>query len=168
MTNAHTNKLIKNISLDAGDQLGGSACHSCTGAYCCKFQNSVGIASTEFDTIKHLITVEQVERAQVEVNKKSTFGGKSSYRCPFLGEDNLCEIYDERFLVCAIYSTVGDSMSCSKENKNGHVNVVNPLPLIELAALDMSTKVRMMYHATNDPSDILQEFISRYNLKETK
>jgi len=162
MANALTNKRIKDISLKPGDELGGSACHSCTGAYCCKYQHEIGIASTEFDAIRHLITVEQVERAQVEVDKKSTFNGMSAYRCPFLGEDNLCEIYEERFLVCAIYSAVGDNMDCSKENSKGHVNVVNPLPLIELAAKDVNTKVRMMYHATDDPSDILQEFISRY------
>ena len=117
--NKETNDLIKEVSLSSGDSLGGSACRTCTKSYCCEFQHEVGIAASEFDTITHLVTPQQIARAKHEIERKDKTvlaDGMSTYRCPFLSEAGKCEIYDERFMICAIYSVVGDSYQCSLDN----------------------------------------------------
>ncbi len=168
MSNKKTNDMIKEVSLKSGDQLGGSACRTCTKSFCCSFQHEVGIASSEFDTITHLVTEEQIARAKHEIERDDSIvleDGLTTYRCPFLSEAGKCEIYDERFMICAIYSVVGDSYQCSLDNKEGIVQVVNPAEVImNSAMLYPEVKARMMKHIAVDevPSDVLVEFKRRY------
>ncbi len=168
MSNKKTNDLIKEISLNSGDQLGGSACRTCTKSYCCEFQHEVGIASSEFDTIAHLVTPQQIARAKHEVEREDKIvlrDGLSTYRCPFLSETGKCEIYDERFMICAIYSVVGESHQCSLDNKEGRVMVVNPAEVVMASArLHPEVETRMRKHVDGDeiPSDVLEEFKRRY------
>ncbi len=166
--NKKTNEMLKYITLTAGDKLGGSACTSCTNSYCCEFQVEVGIAVTEFDEIEHLVTPQQIARAKVQLENEDPIivSGAKTYRCPFLSEAGRCEIYDQRFMICAMYSTVGHSDQCSLSNKDGRVNVVNPVEVIMLAInTQPEVKARMLKHGLAEdavPSDVLDEFKKRY------
>ncbi len=167
MSNKETNEMIKHVSLTAGDALGGSACRSCKEAYCCSYQVEVGITSSEFDAIAHLVTPEQIERAKIQLNNPSpiVIDGRATYRCPFLSEEGRCEIYDERFMICAIYSVVGNNHQCSLDNKGGRVAVVNPAEVIINAAKTyLKVRDRMLFHidGNEEPSDVLIEFKKRY------
>ncbi len=168
MSNKLTNDMIKNISLRSGDMLGGSACKACTESHCCEFQHEVGISTSEFDTIAHLVTKEQIARAKYEVEREDKIvlnDGLSTYRCPFLSETGKCEIYDERFMICAIYSVVGESHQCSLDNKKGRVMVVNPAEVIMKSAQshpEVETRMRSHVKEDTEPSDVLEEFRRRY------
>ena len=170
--NKITNDLIKTLSLESGDKLGGSACRTCDKAYCCEYQVEVGITASEFDTIVEYITPAQIERARIQLNNPSpiVIGGKPTYRCPFLSEEGKCEIYDQRFMICAIYSVVGDNVQCSLANKEGSVAVVNPAEvIINTAKKHPEVKARMLHHVDGNetPSDVLEEFKKRY-LKDNR
>jgi Fe-S-cluster containining protein len=168
MTKKPINDLLNVVSRTLGNTLGGSACNSCSSSHCCEFQHSVGISQSEFDHIQHLVTSEQIKRAKEEVNKKSIFRGKPAYRCPFLSDVGKCEIYDERFIVCSTYSTVGDPANCAKNSEVGEVEVVNPLSIVQtaLSSTDKPLASNLMKLVTDESpiTDILQEFIKRYKL----
>jgi Fe-S-cluster containining protein len=164
--NERTNSLLKMISQDMGDMLGGSACADCDKSYCCEFQQEIGIAKEEFDEIEHLVTPQQIERAAYQLEHKQMLGGKEVYRCPFLSEKGKCEIYKDRFIVCAAYSTIGDNVACSKENKKGETAIVNPLSVFHEAAKDQELRARIEKTiVAGEPSDVLEEFAKRFNLK---
>jgi Fe-S-cluster containining protein len=168
VSNKFTNDLLCDISISMGDfignkeGLGESACKSCTEAYCCMYQREVGISSKEFDTIEHLITPEQIERARVEVAENKEF-----YRCPFLSEEGKCEIYSERFLICAMYSVIGTNKLCHSDNKGNNIPTVNPMNVIEASRKNEAVDKRMRNIVSDsEGTDILIEFTKRFNLKD--
>jgi len=172
MGNQASNILINSTSKGIGDfigtkeNMGGSACHACDKSYCCEYQHEIGIAPIEFDKIEELVTPEQIARARVELTSTATTkAGKSLYRCPFLSKEGKCEIYDERFIVCAAYSTIGTNFSCSPANDDGPVPTVNLFNVFEAVSQDPGTRARLIEAAETDtPSDVLKEFKRRYKL----
>ena len=164
-SNKETNDLLKNLFFDIGDKLGGSACRSCEESYCCEYQNKVTISHKEFDSIQHLVTPEQVQRAKEQLSNTFTLNGYSTYRCPFLSEKGRCEIYDERFIICASYSIVGSNWQCSLENDEGSIGIVSPMGTTILAMEkypSVATRFRNM--AEEETTDVLEEFVKRYKL----
>ena len=149
------------------DGLGRSACTSCDKSYCCEYQHEIGIASTEFDEIEHLVTDVHIDRAKKVIAKPQHLNGLETYRCPFLSDDGLCEIYENRFMVCAMYSVVGSNFSCSPANNGGSVPMVNITNVIEAAMKNEDVYKRLYRHVPAkdvEPSDVLEEFKRRYKL----
>jgi Fe-S-cluster containining protein len=168
MSNKFTNDLLCDISISMGDfignkeGLGESACKSCTEAYCCSWMKEIGISVKEFDEIEHLVTPEQIERARVEVAKDG-----DTYRCAFLSEEGKCEIYDERFLVCAMYSVIGTNKSCHSDNKKHNIPMVNPIDVIVASMKNEAVDKRMRSMVSDsEGTDVLIEFTKRFNLKD--
>jgi len=165
MSNKDTNAVIKEVSLGMGDTLGGSPCRKCDSSYCCEYQKEVGIASTEFDDIMHLVTKEQILRAKHQLTHRGDLHGVEVYRCPFLSEEGQCEIYEERFMICAMYSVVGTNFQCSAENDGKPVAIVNPIGVLETAKQDAHVYARMRHHVLKgEASDVLEEFKKRFTL----
>ena len=168
MSNKITNEKLKEVSIRLGDDLGGSACKSCTKSFCCEYQHQIGISAGEFDKIVDLITPEQIQRAKEQLTNTFTLpDGHSTYRCPFLSEAGKCEIYEERFAICAVYSVVGSNVQCSLDNIKGKVNIVSPVGVFQQAMNlhpDVNTRIRAIAEGT--PSDVLEEFKLRFPLGE--
>jgi len=168
------NEILKEVSFSLGDQLGGSTCRSCDKAYCCEHQSQVGISSIEFDVIEHLVTDEQIARAQVEVDKLDNntalrCSGEQTYRCPFLSEEGKCEIYENRFIVCASYSVISKEHNCSATlcDKGSSVQIVDPNSIFMSAMNTNKTVVDKILEVIpeniiDDGTDIISEFVSRY------
>ena len=170
MSNKLTNTIISGVSTTIGEMNGTSPCNTCTSGDCCRFQHEIGIASSEFDDIEHLVTDAQIERAREALLAGDNLNGLPAYRCPFLSEAGKCEIYDERFMICAMYSVVGTNAQCSREHGNNVVQVVNPIGVISMAASSSKdVEARMKRHILLDTegSDVLKEFNKRY-LKDNK
>ena len=160
--NKLTNEHIKRISIDMGDAIETSACRTCKEAYCCSYQHQISISKSEFDEIVHLITPEQIERAKQEVTQHSTLNGEKVYQCPFLNEEGLCEIYDDRFLICSQYSVVGTNSQCNRDNGDSVVKIVNPTAIFLKAMEDEKVKERLMKHSEGEMTDVLDEFVYRF------
>ena len=127
------NEILKEMSFNLGDQLGGSTCRTCDKSYCCSHQSTVGISHLEFDGIAHLVTPTHIKRAEVELQKLEAgtsieCSGMPTYRCPFLAEAGGCEIYNDRFIVCATYSVISKEHNCSATlcDKDSSVQIVDP------------------------------------------
>ena len=163
MSNKVTNVILSLSSSLIGDKLGTSPCNTCTSGDCCAFQHTIGIGKNEFDEIEHLVTPTHIARAKVAVEANEQYNGKTVHRCPFLSDDNKCEIYDDRFIVCAGYSVVGTSEQCSVSNCDGDVAIVNPMGVFD-TAMSASPKVkpRLVKASESTPTDVISEFVSRY------
>ena len=163
MSNKVTNVILSLSSSAIGNKLGTSPCSTCTSGDCCKFQHTIGIGKNEFDEIEHLVTPTHIARAKETIEAGNTYNGKPSFRCPFLSDDNKCEIYDSRFIVCSSYSVVGTSEQCSTTNCGGDVAIVNPMVVFD-TAMHTSPKVkpRLVKASESTPTDIISEFVSRY------
>ena len=164
MSNKVTNVILSLSSSMIGNKLGTSPCSTCTSADCCKFQHTIGIGSNEFDEIAHLVTPTHIARAKEAIEANEHYKGYlAKYRCPFLSDDNKCEIYDDRFIVCAGYSVVGTSEQCSVTNCDGEVAIVNPEGVFNTAmATSPKVKPRLIKASESTPTDVISEFISRY------
>jgi len=173
------NEVLKEVSFSLGDKLGGSTCRSCDKAYCCEHQSQVGISSIEFDIIAHLVTNEQIARAQVEVDKldnlekqwvkENKTDSDRGYRCPFLSEEGRCEIYENRFIVCASYSVISKEHNCSATlcDKDSSVQIVDPNAIFMSSMNTNKTVVDKILEVIpediiDDGTDIISEFVSRY------
>ena len=175
MTLKERNENLKAISFELGDTLGGSTCRDCTKSYCCEHQNTVGISHLEFDEVMHLVTLTQIKRAEVELQKLESgtsieCNGAQTYRCPFLAEAGGCEIYDDRFIVCATYSVVSKEHNCSASlcDKGSCVDIVDPnaiiMGIISTSRPTADKIVEVVPDDASEGTDVLEEFKKRYSL----
>ena len=161
--NKETNIILKSISQTMGDIMGNSACKTCTEPSCCKLMHETGISKEEFDEIEHLVTDVHISRARKTVKLDKQYNGLTSYQCPFLSPEGKCDIYDERFVVCAGYSVVGDPKQCNESNIGDIVKVVNPLNIFTYASeISPEVKKRLYKVAEGTESTVMDEFKKRY------
>lgn len=138
------------------------ACHGCDKAYCCRNQQSIQISSIEFEQIKPLITDEQLRRAKKEIESPRIMYGKRVYTCPFNNPlTGACEIYANRFVVCAGHGVVGETEEvCNTEGSNKGTMIVNPMNTFRIACeTSKETEAYLHYIASNgQPADVLESF----------
>jgi len=61
---------------------------------------------------KHLFTDEIIKKTKEEIENYKTSG---FFTCPFFDEENnLCSVYEERFLNCAAFLVLSEPEQCSK------------------------------------------------------
>lgn len=138
------------------------ACHGCDKAYCCRNQQSIQIADIEFEQLKHIITDDQLRRAKKEIDSPRIMFGKNVYTCPFNDPvTGACEIYANRFIVCAGHGVVGPTEEvCNTEGSNTGTMIVNPMNTLKIAC-DTSEEAEayLGYVAhQGQPTDILECF----------
>ena len=153
--------LLKDSMLSQSEKI---ACHSCNKSYCCENQQRIEISTEEFKQIAPQITKRQLERAKEELDNPRHMYGKSVYSCSFLSDDDYgnkkCEIYENRFVVCASHGVVAPTEeACNTEVSKDGTFIVNPLKTFNKAMNeDESVLHYLSYQSTFEPSDILDEF----------
>ena len=168
MSNKELNLELKLIGKKIAEKMVGlpHACSTCDKSYCCEYQVQIGIGEVEFEQIKHLVTPTHIARAKQQIENKTPIlmEGVRTYRCPFLSDEGKCEIYDERFIVCAGYCVTGDNIACNKDSGIAIVSIVDPDPILTIASENDKQLDRFNRIATGKPSDVLEEFRKRYRL----
>ncbi len=155
------NKLLKESLLGQSDKI---ACHKCDKPYCCRNQQAIQISTTEFESkIKqHLITDIHIARAKAEKEKDLHMDELSVYTCPFNNPDTgECEIYDNRFIVCAGHGVVAEDVEvCNTETSKDGTMIVNPFNTLDIAIKkDEEMFNYIQFHATlGEPTDLLEAF----------
>ena len=162
MTRTEMLERIKVKAWEIGDKTSpGVACKMCDKSYCCINQEEIAVASKEFEDIKHLITEEQIQRAEKEImNPRKNFG-KDVYTCPFLGQYGGCEIYENRFMICAAHTVVNDNViQCDTRGSERFILNVDPGIVFEKLADEDEEFLEYVVKATeySYASDILHEF----------
>ena len=152
--------VITNLKASMLGQSAKIACHGCDKNYCCVNQQRIEISKLEFEQIKPHITDEQYKRAKYEIDNSRIMNGFTVYTCPFNNPDTgMCEIYENRFVVCATHGVVADDIeACNTEASNKGTFIVNPIRTFEIACEDEATMAYMMHLATDEPTDILEAF----------
>jgi len=118
---------------------GKSSCMTCEKNFCCVGQCNIEISSLEWNTkLKALITPEQESRALQQVKKYNDPEAKEpSFDCPFNDPDTgKCEIYDDRFYVCAQYNVSNPKEHCDSKTRNG-LSVINPTAVFRVLGSSM-------------------------------
>ena len=148
---------IKNSMLGLSDTI---ACHNCDKNYCCIDQISIQISTIEFEQIKPHITNEQYKRAKFEIENPRLEYGKSVYSCPFNSPvTGKCEIYENRFVVCAGHGTVADTPeACNTKVSQTGTLIVNPMMTFSAASKDEHTRLYLGHIADGEPIDVLDAF----------
>jgi len=118
---------------------GKSSCMTCEENFCCVGQRNIEILSLEWDTkLKALITTEQESRALQQVKRyNDPEAEEPSFDCPFNDPDTgKCEIYDDRFYVCAQYNVFNPKEHCDSKTRNG-LEVINPIAVFNVLGSSM-------------------------------
>jgi Fe-S-cluster containining protein len=162
-----TNEVLKASSQEAIEAGGNPyACGNCTSSHCCT-QKEVGIAPIEFDWIESLVTDIHIERARRQVKLLEVDKDRVMYVCPFLSP-NGCDIYDNRFAVCATYSVLGTDGSQCRHSGIETIAMVRKDKVLTIAMKDeiVEDRVLQIYNSgvDNGPSDVLEEFKRRYKI----
>jgi len=166
ISNKKLNEELVSICKHIGELNGTYACSTCDKSYCCEYQTKINIGAAEFDDIEHLVTPIQIARAKQQIENKTPIivDGKKTYRCPFLSDKGKCEIYDERFIVCASYSVIGDNLACNQDSDIPNVSVIAPLNVLGASLQNPKQRDRFTHSLSKEGSDILEEFRKRYKL----
>ena len=137
---------------------GKSSCAGCTTGYCCTTQKIIEISTVEWTERQHLITSEHIDRAKVQVKR---FEAESLFTCPFLDPvTKLCDIYDERFAVCAQYHVFNPVEDCNSDTESG-LQVINPMVVMKAMASDPKSHALvgdLMHIAQGEPTSIITAF----------
>ncbi len=118
-------ELLKTATLETTKHT--ASCIGCDHNYCCLGQKRIEISSIEFKKIKSLITQAQKNRAMKQIHR---FKKDELFDCPFNDPDTgKCEIYEDRFLVCAQYAVINPKEHCNSDTMHD-LQVVNPMVVI--------------------------------------
>ena len=142
------------------------ACHKCDKPYCCRGQKRIEITNIEFENMMPMITEEQIARAMhyIENGKRELFGNKV-YDCPFNDPTTgKCEIYENRFVVCAAHGVISDNVEgCNTEIDTKGTLIINPLNTVSIAInKSEESKYYLKYLSESEPIDILDAFRKHY------
>jgi len=141
------------------------ACHSCDKPYCCQNQIRIAISYLEFQQLRPIITDEQKERARYQDKNKRMMNGHLTYSCPFNNPDTgKCEIYENRFVVCAGHGVVADSPeACNTESGSKGTMIVNPLNTMRIAMKEYDVMgPYLAYLGSGEDIDVLDAFVKTY------
>ena len=154
---------LKEALLGQSDKI---ACHTCNKPYCCQNQIRISVSDIEFQQILPIITDEHRERARYQSKNKRMMNGQLTYTCPFNNPDTgMCEIYDNRFVVCAGHGVVADSEeACNTETNNTGTMIVNPLNTMQIAMKEYDVMQPYLFHLSKgEDLDILECFEKFYD-----
>ncbi len=156
ISNKKINKLLMESSSIASQ--GRDSCSSCNYNYCCVSQKVIEISTLEWEDRKHLIEQKHIDRAKVQIER---FDKEGLFTCPFNDPvTGQCDIYDERFIVCAQYRVINNKEHCNSDTRHG-LQVVNPMNIFTiLMNKDKTGKAReyMMHYSTGEPISIIDGF----------
>ena len=143
---------------------GESSCYGCKTGYCCTKQRIIEISSVEWIERQSLIAPKHLKRAKQEVD---TFDRVGYFTCPFLDPvTKLCDIYNERFFVCATYHVVNPVEHCNSETMND-LQVINPMEVMKVIQQDNASGPlvnELAKLAYGEPLNLIEAF--RQRLKE--
>jgi Fe-S-cluster containining protein len=84
------------------------SCTGCKENFCCINQKDISVLDFEFDNIKYHIEDKHIERAKKELNRQDNL-----ISCPFNDpETKQCDIYKDRFIMCALHKVVSPIEDC--------------------------------------------------------
>ena len=83
------------------------------GAKCCRGPNQLMLSPSEAKRLETLAAARRIEfTAHPTVLNNGMYMDVPKEGCAFLGDDNLCGIYDERPQACRVYPFKADTMNC--------------------------------------------------------
>lgn len=131
------------------------SCHGCDKNYCCVGQKVIEISTVEFERIVPLIKAKHRERAFKAIEQqKST----ELWDCPFNDpKTGLCDIYDDRFIVCASYGVINKAEHCDSRTEHG-LKVVNPYLIFTKIEKPNTLKFIWTAATKGETTSIIDEF----------
>ncbi len=126
-------ELIKEAALEVCAAAGkATSCSTCNNNYCCVGQKDIEISDREWNEhLEDLITPSQIFRAIKEIKwMENEDNVEKTFDCPFNDpRTGRCEIYEDRFFVCAQYHVFNPKEDCDSRTEKG-LEVLNPMGVI--------------------------------------